>query len=106
MTVACSGAFGAGSRVDADADDGKLDVVIIEAGSRLRLPVHAYGLRTGGVEDQKGVESARCGTIAIELGPEESFNVDGEILEVPELTRGGSEIPFRIEHRAFRLVIG
>jgi diacylglycerol kinase family enzyme len=106
VTVACSGAFGGGSRIDADADDGKLDVVVIEAGSRLRLPKHAYGLRTGSVEDQKGVDSARCSSVAIDLAPDESFNVDGEIVAAGELESNERGISFRIRRRAFRLVIG
>lgn len=106
VTVACSGAFGAGSRIDTDADDGKLDVVVIEAGPRLRLPKHAYGLRTGSVEGQEGVESARCSSVTIELAAGKSFNVDGEIVAVDDLETGPDGIRFRVERRAFRLVHG
>ncbi len=57
VTVACSGAFGGGSEVDADPSDGRLDLVAIEAGSRLALARRAVGLRRGTVESQHGVHS-------------------------------------------------
>ena len=48
VTVAGTGSFGAGSRLEsAEPDDGRLDVAVIEAGSRLRLVAHAYSLRVG-----------------------------------------------------------
>jgi diacylglycerol kinase family enzyme len=46
-TIACSGAFGGGADVEADAHDGMLDAVAVEAGSRARLVKLAYGLRAG-----------------------------------------------------------
>ena len=49
VTVAASGAFGAGAAVEeADPSDGVLRVVAIEAGPRLGLVGLAYRLRTGG----------------------------------------------------------
>ncbi len=47
MTVACSGAFGGGSSIETELSDKRLDVVVIEAGSRLKLAQHAYGLQAG-----------------------------------------------------------
>ena len=55
VTVACTGAFGGGAGVEADPRDGILDVVVIEAGSRARLALHAYGMRAGRVERHAGV---------------------------------------------------
>jgi YegS/Rv2252/BmrU family lipid kinase len=81
VTVACTGAFGAGSSVEADPTDGRLDVVAIEAGSRARLIRHAYGLRAGRVEGQPGVHSMRCAAAEIELSEAQPFNVDGELVE-------------------------
>ena len=81
VTVASTGAFGGGSSVEADPADGRLDVVAIEADSRLRLVRHAYGLRAGEVEEQPGVHSRSCPEVEIEVEGETSFNVDGELVE-------------------------
>lgn len=81
VSVACTGAFGAGASVNADPADGQLDLVLIEAGTRARLIRHAYGLRAGRIEGQPGVAKARCATATITLGSSEPFNVDGELVE-------------------------
>ena len=60
VTVACSGAFGGGSSIETELSDSKLDVVVIEAGSRLKLAQHAYGMRRGGIGEQEGVTKVRC----------------------------------------------
>lgn len=80
VSVACSGAFGAGSSVEADPADGRLDVVVVEARSRIRLAQHAYALRTGGLGDQGGVLTMRGRTAAIGFEGTRSFNVDGELV--------------------------
>ena len=99
VTVACSGAFGAGSSVEADPADGRLDVVAIEAESRARLLRHAYGLRAGDLEDQPGVRSLRCGSAEIELAEEQTFNVDGELVE-------SGTCRFEVEAAAVSVVVG
>ena len=99
LTVACSGAFGGGSSVEADPADGRLDVVLIEAGSRLRLPLHAYGLRAGGIESHRGVLDRRCQTIRVETAAGTSFNVDGELIEAGDST-------FTVEPDAVELITG
>jgi diacylglycerol kinase (ATP) len=82
VIVACSGAFGAGSRLDeADPADGLLDVVVIAAGPRLRLVRHAYGIRRGRLSDQPGVVHARARVVELDLPPRERLNVDGELVE-------------------------
>jgi diacylglycerol kinase (ATP) len=98
VSVACTGAFGAGSSVDADPADASLDVVAIAAGPRTRLVRHAYGLRAGRVQGQPGVHSVRCATAAIEVAPGTTFNVDGE------LVKAGSS-SFRIEPGAVEVVV-
>ena len=65
--VACSGAFGGGSSIETELSDSKLDVVVIEAGSRLKLAQHAYGLRRGGIGEQEGVTKVRCAEVEVEL---------------------------------------
>ena len=58
VSVAGTGAFGGGSEVEADPADGRLDVVVLEAASRLALVRRAYGLRRGTVKEQDGVLAA------------------------------------------------
>jgi diacylglycerol kinase (ATP) len=81
VMVACSGAFGAGSVVDeAEPDDGLLDLVVIQAGRRLRLVQHAHGLREGRITSQPGVLSTRGSRVSLGLPRGARLNVDGEVL--------------------------
>lgn len=105
VTIGCSGAFGAGARIDADADDGRLDVVLIEGGPRSRLIKHAYGMRAGRLEAQRGVKSARCAAVELSGGSLE-LNVDGEIVPSSSLPEPSDPLRCGVEHRAFDLVIG
>ena len=98
VSVACTGAFGGGSSVEADPADGRLDVVAIEAGSRARLLRHAYGLRAGDVERQPGVHSLRCAAAEIDLDSPQRFNVDGELVE-------SGSCRFEVEPAAVRVVV-
>lgn len=106
VSVACMGAFGGGASLEADAGDGLLDLVVIEGSSRARLVKHAYGLRIGTVEGQKGVLDARCATVELTLRDEgDCLNVDGELVEATELEVDGT-IRFAAERDAFALVVG
>lgn len=98
VTIACSGAFGAGSSIDADASDGRLDVVVLEAGSRARLAAHAYGMRRGDLASQPGVRKVRCAAAEIDLERPEPFNVDGEIVEA-------GSAAFKVERHAVAVVV-
>jgi diacylglycerol kinase (ATP) len=99
VSVAVTGAFGGGSGVDADPHDGVLDVVVIEATSRARLVLHAYGLRARTLESQKGVRSARGHVVEVSADGETGFNVDGELV-------GVDRARFRVEAGAFAVVTG
>lgn len=99
VTVAVTGAFGGGSEVDADPRDGVLDAVVIEAGSRARLVAHAYGLRAGRVEGQRGVVSGSGRAVEVETDGATGFNVDGELVEADRLR-------FEVEPGAFEVVVG
>jgi diacylglycerol kinase (ATP) len=99
-TIACSGAFGGGSRVGADPGDGMLDAVVVEAGSRIALIARAYGMRTGRLEGQRGVHARRGPAFEVEVGPATSFNVDGEICEP------SGRVSFTVEPAAVELVVG
>ncbi|HMJ94537.1 MAG TPA: diacylglycerol kinase family protein [Thermoleophilaceae bacterium] len=100
VTVAASGAFGAGAAIEeADPADGSLEVVAIEAGPRLGLLGLAYRLRSGGVTDDPHAFHASCTTAEVLVPDGTSFNVDGELVTI-----GAAR--FTVEPRAFRLVVG
>jgi diacylglycerol kinase (ATP) len=83
VIVAGTGAFGGGSELDvADPSDRRVDVAVLEAGPRTALVRHAWGMRRGGLASQPGVHHARARTVALELPPDTSFNVDGEVCAV------------------------
>ena len=95
LTIACSGAFGAGSRVqEADPGDGLLDVVAMAAGPRARLARYAYGLRRGRVSEQPGVVHDRGTVVDLDLPAGERLNVDGELVPA---ARRAAVIPGRFE---------
>jgi diacylglycerol kinase (ATP) len=99
VSVAVTGAFGGGATVDSDPHDGKLDVVVIEAGSRARLLAHAYRLRAGRVESQREVHSRRCRVAEVDTDGTTGFNVDGEIVDAEKAR-------FRVQRGAFEVVTG
>jgi diacylglycerol kinase (ATP) len=109
ITVGSTGAFGGGSQIDADADDGLLDVVVIEGGPRAALARRAFGLRRGDVEEQAGVHDSRGAAIEVECGADESLNIDGELCDVTSVGHDGSDrssVHFGIRPHALKLVIG
>lgn len=98
VVIAGTGAFGPSANVgETDPDDGLLDVVVMEAGSRLALMRRAYGLQTGTIKAQDGVHHGRAARVEFE--GRASFNVDGEIVGPRE---GAS---FWVEPRAVQLVV-
>jgi diacylglycerol kinase (ATP) len=99
VTVAASGAFGAGARIDeADPHDGALEVIAVEAGPRPGLVGLAYRLRAGNLGDHPRARHARCRTATLVAPEGTDFNVDGEIV------RGGP-VAFRGQADAFELVV-
>jgi diacylglycerol kinase family enzyme len=95
VMIASSGAFGGGTELDAaDAGDGRLDLVVIPAGSRLELAQRALELRRG---DPEGVH-ARADRFTVHVPAGTSFNVDGEVVPVD------GTVEFAVEPDAFRLV--
>ncbi len=99
VTIACTGAFGSGSSLDADPADGHLDLIAIDAGSRIALAARAFGMRTGTLESQRGVRSWRCQRVVLDVPERTAFNVDGEIVE-------SGTVSFSVDRRALDLVIG
>ncbi len=100
VTVASSGAFGGGSRLNvADASDGFLETVVLEDGARALLAVRAVGMRTGRVTEQRGVSHRRGQEVRLEVPEGTEFNVDGEVVR-----HGPAR--FRVYPAAFELVVG
>jgi diacylglycerol kinase (ATP) len=100
VTVAASGAFGAGATVEeADPTDGALEVVAIEAGPRLGLVGLAYHLRRGSLTSYPRAYHVHGDEIEVQAPDGTRFNVDGELV-----TAGAAR--FRAVKGAFRLVIG
>jgi diacylglycerol kinase (ATP) len=99
VTVAVTGAFGGGAQVEADPRDGILDVIVIEAGSRARLLVHAYRLRAGRLRERDDVHRASGREIEVEIDGGDGFNVDGELVDARRLR-------LSVRPRAFQVVVG
>lgn len=87
IVVAVTGAFGGGSRVaEATPHDGRLDVLVVPAGSRLGLVSVALALKRGrpaGGETWRGR--------AIELEGPGALNVDGELVDLDGTARATCE---------------
>lgn len=105
VSVASTGAFGGGAELETDASDGRLDLIVIEGGSRARLAKHAWGLRVGSIEGQLGVLDRRCTTVEVDLPAGESLNVDGELVAAGELVEDG-RLRYSVVDDAFELVVG
>ena len=99
VTVAASGAFGAGASVpEADPSDGALEVVAIEAGPRIGLIGLAYRLRRGTLTSHPRAYHAHGDVVEVQVPDETCFNVDGELVNE-------GEARFRAVKGAFRLVV-
>ena len=100
VTVAASGAFGAGSHIaEADPHDGALEVVAVAAGPRPGLVALAYRLRSGTLARHRKAMRRRCASAVVRAQGSIDWNVDGEIVAA-----GTSR--FRGQVDAFRLVVG
>lgn len=98
VTVAASGAFGAGSSIaEADPHDGALDVLAVAAGPRPGLVALAYRLRSGRLADHRRARRRRCESAVVSVPDGTDWNVDGEIVPAGRSC-------FRGEAAAFRLV--
>jgi diacylglycerol kinase family enzyme len=75
-----------------------LDLVVIPAGSRLKLAWRAYGLRSGRIGEQREVGARRCREARIAAPSGIPFNVDGEIVDARSAR-------FSAEPAAFALIV-
>ena len=96
VMIAVTGAFGGGTELEvADPQDGRLDLVVVPAGSRLALAKLAPAMRRGRVP---GAIHARADAFTVEVAPGTPFAVDGELVVA------GGAVGFTIRHAAYRLV--
>jgi diacylglycerol kinase (ATP) len=99
VTVAASGAFGAGARIaEADPHDGALEVVAVAAGPRPGLVALAYRLRSGSLGRHRRARQRRCRSAVVRVPEGTEWNVDGEIV-----TAGSAR--FSGQAKAFQLVV-
>jgi diacylglycerol kinase (ATP) len=99
LVIGNTGAFGGGSSTGgADPADGRLDVAVIPAGSRIGLARRAFGMKTGRLVQQDGVVHARGARVEVAPG-DAPFNVDGEVCDC------GAPARFTVRERAFDLVV-
>jgi diacylglycerol kinase (ATP) len=90
VVVAATGHFGGGSAIGGTtSDDGRLDVAVVPAGSRLGLAWRAAGMVTRVLVRQRAVQHLRGDAIEVDGVP--AFNVDGErcSVEPPRFTTAG-----------------
>ncbi len=99
VIVAVTGAFGGGADVEANPADGRFDVVVIEATSRVRLVLHGYGLRPAGWRASRVCSPPAGPGSRSRPAARPAFNVDGELLD-------DAGLEFTIEPRAFDVVCG
>ncbi len=99
LIVACSGAFGGGTEIEAaDPTDGRLDVLVLPAGRRVGLVRHALAMRRGTLAEADGVLHTRVTSIVVTVPAGTKFNVDGELVTL------GPEVRFEARADALRLV--
>ncbi|MBA2644779.1 MAG: hypothetical protein H0U80_04980, partial [Solirubrobacterales bacterium] len=100
VIVAVTGAFGGGSELgSADPEDGRLDVAVLPAGSRLGLARRAWGMRRGTICAQPDVIHHQGREIVLELPEGTELNVDGEVVVAATPERA------TLDHHAFALVV-
>ena len=100
VIVAVSGVFGGGAELgSADPQDGRLDVAVLPAGSRLGLVRRAWGMRRGTICAQPDVIHERGAEIVLELPAGTELNVDGEVVAASRHERA------TLEAGAFLLVV-
>ena len=100
VIMAVTGVFGGGSELgSADPEDGRLDVAVLPAGSRLGLARRAWGMRRGTICAQPDVIHHQGEEIVLELPAGTELNVDGEVMIAASPERA------TLDHHAFALVV-
>jgi YegS/Rv2252/BmrU family lipid kinase len=101
LTVANAPQFGNGARIapGAKMDDGLLDLVIVEARSRIRTVCALPRLFSGGVTRLRGVSTEQIERATIEADAPMCFHVDGEPVQ------GGTRLEARVLPAALRVAV-
>jgi diacylglycerol kinase (ATP) len=101
VTIANAPQFGNGARIAPQAvmDDGLLDLVVVEARSKIGTIWGMPRLFTGGINRLRGVSSERIERAAIESDEPMWFHVDGEPVQ------GGTRLEARVLPRALKIAV-
>jgi YegS/Rv2252/BmrU family lipid kinase len=101
ITIANAPQFGNGARIAPQAvmDDGLLDLVVIEARSRLETIWGVPRLFTGGINGLRGVSAERIERATIESDQPMWFHVDGEPVQ------GGTRLEARVLPGALKIAV-
>jgi YegS/Rv2252/BmrU family lipid kinase len=101
VTIANAPQFGNGARIAPQAvmDDGLLDLVVIEARSRLETIWGIPRLFTGGINGLRGVSAERIERATIESDEPMWFHVDGEPVH------GGTRLEARVLPAALKIAV-
>jgi YegS/Rv2252/BmrU family lipid kinase len=100
IAIANSRQYGNGALIapDAQLDDGKLDVVVVDHRSPWRVLVHVPWLFAGAVARVPGVSMTRASSVAIEADASVVYHVDGEPC------MGGASIKASVHPAALRVL--
>jgi diacylglycerol kinase family enzyme len=101
VTIANAPQFGNGARIAPQAvmDDGLLDLVVVEARSRIGTMWGLPRLFTGGINRLRGVSTERVVRATIEADEPMWFHVDGEPVQ------GGTRLEARVRPGALQLAV-
>jgi len=101
VTLANAPEFGNGARIapGARVDDGWLDLVVVEARSRLGVVCAVPRLFTGGIERVRGVSIRRVDRVTLESDRPMTFHVDGEPVQ------GGTRLDACLHRSALRVSV-
>lgn len=85
VLVAASGSFGGVVQLPvSDPETPEIEAFVITAGSRLALLRRVWGMRRGG--DRGGVSTFQGHRIRVDVEPDLRWNVDGEVVELSDVT--------------------
>jgi diacylglycerol kinase family enzyme len=83
--VAASGSFGGVVQLpESDPETAEMELFVVEAGSRISLIRRVWGMRRGG--NRGGTRFFQGHTIHVDVDPDLLWNVDGEILDLGDVT--------------------
>jgi len=85
VLIASTGTFGGIAQLpESDPETAAIEAYVVEAGTRIGLLRRVWGMRRGG--DRGGVRRFRGHRITVDVRPEPRWNVDGELVELGDVT--------------------